>query len=53
MGQLVPLYAKDKFRLNKKKRFTGHANAGYACQVNWSPDGRFIFSGDSVGLRTS
>ncbi|CAI2183011.1 16840_t:CDS:10 [Funneliformis geosporum] len=24
-------------------------NAGYACQVNFSPDGRFIMSGDSEG----
>ena len=41
--------AKDRFRIHRKKRFTGHLVAGYACQVNFSPDGRFIMSGDSEG----
>jgi pre-mRNA-processing factor 17 len=48
-NQIMIYSTKDKFRLNKKKRFTGHSNAGYACQVNFSPDGRFIMSGDSEG----
>lgn len=41
--------AKDRFRPHRKKRFTGHLVAGYACQVNFSPDGRFLMSGDSEG----
>jgi hypothetical protein len=28
---------------------TGHSNAGYACQVGYSPDGRFIMSGCAEG----
>lgn len=39
----------DRFRLNRKKRFVGHINAGYACQVDVSPDEQFVCSGDSDG----
>ncbi|CAG8580761.1 9087_t:CDS:2, partial [Diversispora eburnea] len=48
-NQVVVYGAKDRFRIHRKKRFTGHLVAGYACQVNFSPDGRFIMSGDSEG----
>nr|CAG8499763.1 5449_t:CDS:10 [Entrophospora candida]CAG8502024.1 15129_t:CDS:10 [Entrophospora candida] len=48
-NQIVVYGAKDRFRIHRKKRFTGHLVAGYACQVNFSPDGRFIMSGDSEG----
>ncbi|RIA96206.1 WD40-repeat-containing domain protein [Glomus cerebriforme] len=48
-NQIVIYGAKDRFRIHRKKRFTGHLVAGYACQVNFSPDGRFIMSGDSEG----
>lgn len=37
------------FRLNKKKVFTGHKSVGYAVGVTFSPDGRYIGSGDSDG----
>ncbi|CAI5497908.1 unnamed protein product [Closterium sp. Naga37s-1] len=48
-NQIIVYGAKDRFRLNRKKRFAGHIIAGYACQVNFSPDGRFIMSGDGEG----
>ncbi|CAG8466193.1 10231_t:CDS:10 [Ambispora leptoticha] len=48
-NQIVVYGAKDRFRIHRKKRFVGHLVAGYACQVNFSPDGRFIMSGDSEG----
>ncbi|KAI9024764.1 WD40-repeat-containing domain protein [Hyaloraphidium curvatum] len=48
-NQIVVYSAKDRFRLNRKKRFAGHLVAGYACQPNFSADGRFIASGDSEG----
>jgi pre-mRNA-processing factor 17 len=35
--------------MNKKKRFAGHHNSGYACQVTFSPDGRFVASGSGDG----
>jgi pre-mRNA-processing factor 17 len=32
-NQILVVSTKDKFRMNKKKRFLGHLVAGYACQV--------------------
>jgi pre-mRNA-processing factor 17 len=48
-NQVLVYSTRDRFRLNKKKKFTGHLCAGYACQVNFSPDGHFIMSGDADG----
>ena len=33
----------------KKKTFRGHTNSGYACQIGFSPNGKFIMSGDGHG----
>ncbi|GBF87694.1 hypothetical protein Rsub_00405 [Raphidocelis subcapitata] len=41
--------SKDRFKQNRKKTFKGHNTAGYACQVNFSPDGKYVLSGDSEG----
>ncbi|KAI3860282.1 hypothetical protein MKX03_030964 [Papaver bracteatum] len=38
-----------RFHLNKKKMFAGHIVAGYACQVNFSPEGQYVMSGDGEG----
>ena len=46
-NQILTYSTKDRFQLNKK--FFGHIVAGYACQVNFSPDGQFIMSGDGEG----
>ena len=43
------LSTKDRFKMNHKRVFRGHNSAGYACQVNFSPDGRFVISGDAEG----
>ncbi|KAI9322294.1 WD40-repeat-containing domain protein [Dichotomocladium elegans] len=48
-NQIVVYGARDRFRMNRKKRFAGHLVAGYACKPGFSPDGRFISSGDSNG----
>lgn len=48
-NQVLIYSTRERFRLNKKKRFAGHIAAGYACQVNFSPDGRFLISGDGEG----
>ena len=45
----ILIYNTDNFRQNRKKRFAGHSVAGYACQVGFSPDGKWISSGDSQG----
>ncbi|KAK8948223.1 hypothetical protein KSP40_PGU013557 [Platanthera guangdongensis] len=48
-NQILIYSTKERFQLNKKKRFAGHIVAGYACQANFSPDGRFVMSGDGEG----
>ncbi|XP_078440289.1 transducin/WD40 repeat-like superfamily protein [Wolffia australiana] len=48
-NQILIYSTKERFQLNKKKRFAGHIVSGYACQVNFSPDGRFVISGDGEG----
>jgi pre-mRNA-processing factor 17 len=45
----ILIYSTDSFRQNRKKRFAGHSVAGYACQVGFSPDGKWISSGDGEG----
>jgi pre-mRNA-processing factor 17 len=45
----ILVYSTDGFRQNRKKRFAGHTVAGYACAVGFSPDGRFVSSGDGEG----
>lgn len=45
----ICIYSAENFRQNRKKRFAGHTIAGYACQVGFSPDGKWISSGDSDG----
>ncbi|EEF37026.1 pre-mRNA splicing factor prp17, putative [Ricinus communis] len=48
-NQILIYSTRERFQLNKKKTFKGHTVAGYACQVNFSPDGRFVMSGDGEG----
>ncbi|GAA6022086.1 hypothetical protein JCM11491_004747 [Sporobolomyces phaffii] len=45
----IVLFGADTFKQNRKKRFAGHTIAGYACEPRFSPDGRFISSGDGTG----
>ncbi|KAH9817925.1 WD40-repeat-containing domain protein [Melampsora americana] len=45
----ILIYSSDSFKQNRKKRFAGHTIAGYACEVGFSPDGRFLSSGDGNG----
>eukprot|EP00906_Rhabdomonas_costata_P010683 RCo015027 len=39
----------ERFRPFHKKVFKGHTVAGYACQVAWSNDGKYLCSGDGDG----
>mmetsp|Transcript_4879 Transcript_4879/g.17698 ORF Transcript_4879/g.17698 Transcript_4879/m.17698 type:complete len:528 (+) Transcript_4879:241-1824(+) len=48
-NQIVTYSTKERFRVNRKKTFKGHTNGGYACQVAFSPDDRFVCSGDGDG----
>lgn len=48
-NQILVYSADGAFRQNKKKRFAGHTIAGYACAINFSPDGKYISSGTGGG----
>ncbi|GAA6061123.1 hypothetical protein JCM10212_001723 [Sporobolomyces blumeae] len=45
----IVLFGSDTFKQNRKKRFAGHTIAGYAVEPRFSPDGRFLSSGDGTG----
>lgn len=40
----------DKFKRIRKKTFTGHHSAGYAIDIQFTPDGRSLASGDAFGF---
>ncbi|QSL66923.1 hypothetical protein MERGE_001310 [Pneumocystis wakefieldiae] len=48
-NQIIVFSVIDKFRQRRQKNFKGHSCAGYALEVNFSPDGHFLCSGDSGG----
>ena len=48
-NRVLTYSTRDKFRANSKKTFSGHTVAGYACRPCFSPDGRFVASGDGQG----
>lgn len=48
-NQIVVFAAKDRFRQNRKKTYTGASSAGYAIEVNFSADGKYLLSGDTGG----
>ena len=49
-NQIVVYAAGDRFRQNRKKAFRGHNTSGYAVDLDLSPDGAFLTSGDSGGF---
>ena len=49
-NQIVVYAAGDRFRQNRKKSFRGHNTSGYAIDVEVSPDGGLVASGDSGGF---
>lgn len=53
MDNKITIYGvQNNFRLNRKKCFKGHMVAGYACQLDFSPDGSYVISGDADGKLT-
>jgi pre-mRNA-processing factor 17 len=49
-NKLVTYMTGNRVRQVKKKTFTGHTSAGYACKSSFSPNSRFLCSGDSLGM---
>ena len=50
MDNTIRVYStQGRFSLAKNKEFKGHIVSGYACQVAFSPNGRFLASGDEAG----
>ncbi|GAC98337.1 hypothetical protein PHSY_005930 [Pseudozyma hubeiensis SY62] len=49
MDNTILAFAADGMKQNRKKVFKGHNVAGFGCEVGWSPDGRFVSSGDGKG----
>jgi len=41
--------ATDRFKQMRKKIFKGHVNAGYANRITFSPNGKYLASGDGTG----
>ncbi|XP_065211421.1 pre-mRNA-processing factor 17 [Planococcus citri] len=48
-NKIVIFSALNRFKLNRKKTFSGHMVAGYACTLDFSPDMSYIISGDADG----
>lgn len=48
-NKIVVYSCGEKVRQMQKKTFTGHNNTGYACQIGFSPNGKFLVSGDGQG----
>ncbi|KAL0833055.1 hypothetical protein ABMA28_001168 [Loxostege sticticalis] len=48
-NKVVVFSALNRFKANRKKVFTGHMVAGYACSLDFSPDMSYLVSGDADG----
>eukprot|EP01066_Platyproteum_vivax_P016538 Platyproteum_vivax@DN7159_c0_g1_i1.p2 len=48
-NQIIIYEAYGRFRFQGSRRFKGHVCSGYACQVNFSPCGTYVMSGDADG----
>ncbi|KAF4519595.1 hypothetical protein B566_EDAN003762 [Ephemera danica] len=48
-NKIVIFSALNRFKMNRKKTFTGHMVAGYACSLDFSPDMSYLISGDADG----
>ncbi|XP_077967171.1 pre-mRNA-processing factor 17-like [Styela clava] len=48
-NQIMIFDVHGRFRVKQKKKFKGHMVAGYACQMDFSPDLSYVVSGDGDG----
>ncbi len=51
MDNQILLYGvqSGSYKLNRSKRYVGHMVAGYACGLDFAPDGAYLASGDAEG----
>ncbi|CAG9856287.1 unnamed protein product [Phyllotreta striolata] len=48
-NKVVIFSSMNRFKINRKKTFSGHMVAGYACSLDFSPDMSYLTSGDADG----
>ncbi|KAJ1450191.1 WD40-repeat-containing domain protein [Pelagophyceae sp. CCMP2097] len=48
-NQIITYQAKGAMKQMRKKNFKGHLSSGFACGLSFSPNGRFLASGDGEG----
>ena len=48
-NSIVTYTAGEQVKQLRKKLFKGHLNSGYACGLTFSPNGKFLASGDGEG----
>lgn len=48
-NQINMYNAKEKLRSYRKQSLKGHLVGGYACEISFSPDEKYVTSGDSSG----
>lgn len=48
-NQIVVYSALDKVKIQRRKQFRGYGCGGYAVEVSFSPDGKYLTSGDAGG----
>lgn len=46
---VIVISARDRYKTNRKKLFTGHNCAGFGIGIDFTSDGRTLISGDSSG----
>lgn len=48
-NQIVTYQARDKLKQLRKRNFKGHLCSGYSCGLTFSPNSRYLASGDAEG----
>ena len=50
MDNEIKVYAgRDRYQLVRKKSFKGHQAAGFACELSFAPEGKYLVGGDGNG----
>lgn len=49
-NQILVYSALDKIKLQRRKQYKGHGCGGYGIELSFSPDGKYLCSGDAGGF---